>query len=268
MNTQRITSDMAGTWLDGSQGELGLTQAYEYLITWESAPFRLDLFDTQDARDGKSRLAYVFSHDGRTVFADSDFHASPMHAIDAPETVVALLGFLSLRAGDTDADYFDAYTVEQLAWRDEHAEYLSMWAQDDDESLAHLHPDLRHDEHEPAYTPLRAELRYSDDLGTIWVCLCCLFAREGDGCAGQHEHTDEPWALIDSDPSVRVTAGMSWEEHAGDCANRRATHSRIDDCDCERDSFSASSCDGCGSALAGERHAYTLWKQRRHSTSA
>ena len=32
------------------------------------------------------------------------------------------LDFLTLKSGDTDSDYFDDYTPEQLTWRDEHAE--------------------------------------------------------------------------------------------------------------------------------------------------
>jgi len=32
------------------------------------------------------------------------------------------LDFLTLSSGDTDSDYFDDYTPEQLTWRDEHAE--------------------------------------------------------------------------------------------------------------------------------------------------
>ena len=39
-----------------------------------------------------------------------------MHADDADATLRALLGFLTLRPGDTDADYFDGYTQRQRAF--------------------------------------------------------------------------------------------------------------------------------------------------------
>ena len=39
-----------------------------------------------------------------------------MHSIDSDQAVAALMGFLTLKPGDTDREYFDAYTPEQLAW--------------------------------------------------------------------------------------------------------------------------------------------------------
>lgn len=63
-----------------------------------------------------------------TIFAGEDFAGSPMHADDADETVAALLGFLTLRPGDTDADYFETYTPEQLDFCAQHAEALSLEA--------------------------------------------------------------------------------------------------------------------------------------------
>ena len=50
------------------------------------------------------------------LFCSESFAGSPMHADDSDETLRAILGFLTLRPGDTDRDYFDDYTPEQLAW--------------------------------------------------------------------------------------------------------------------------------------------------------
>jgi len=85
---------------------------------------------------------------------------------------------------------------------------------------------------------------------TIWVCVDCLFAREGDldttpDC--------EPWNLL---PDDDVSLGITWEEHA---CGKETTHDVESECDCDRDDFSSRSCDACGSTLAGERQAYTLW---------
>ena len=41
------------------------------------------------------------------------------------KTVAAIMGFLTLRPGDTDRDYFDSYTAEQIEFRDTHAETLA-----------------------------------------------------------------------------------------------------------------------------------------------
>lgn len=67
------------------------------------------------------------------VFEAEDYGCSPMHAIDGPECVIALLGFLTLRPGDTDKDYFNAYTERQLRFADEHGDALGMYGMDDDE---------------------------------------------------------------------------------------------------------------------------------------
>lgn len=40
----------------------------------------------------------------------------------------ALLGFLALRPGDTDAEYFERYTPEQLDFAAEHGDELQIWA--------------------------------------------------------------------------------------------------------------------------------------------
>jgi len=87
---------------------------------------------------------------------------------------------------------------------------------------------------------------------TLWVCVDCLFAREGEldttpDC--------EPWGLL---PGDDVSLGITWSEH--DCG-RETTHDMDTECecDCERADFSWQSCDGCGSTLAAERQAYTLW---------
>jgi hypothetical protein len=96
--------------------------------------FTLNTFDSGRVDGmGKSVLEYQFQGpDGKVIFEGADFACSPMHAIDSDESVRALLGFLTLRPGDTDEEYFESYTQEQLAFADEHGETLSMYAMDDD----------------------------------------------------------------------------------------------------------------------------------------
>jgi hypothetical protein len=64
------------------------------------------------------------------IFEGSDFGPSPMDAWDSDATVYALLGFLTLRPGDTDSDYFEGYTADQTLFAQEHAESLSCYASD------------------------------------------------------------------------------------------------------------------------------------------
>ena len=70
---------------------------------------------------GRSLLAYVLtSPDGSALFDAADFGVSPYSVVDSDETLRSLLSFLLTRPGDTDAEYFDAYTPAQLAFATTH----------------------------------------------------------------------------------------------------------------------------------------------------
>jgi hypothetical protein len=58
------------------------------------------------------------------LFEAEDFGCSPCHAIDGKECVAGLMGFLTLRKGDTDSEYFEAYTQAQLDFSEQYAESL------------------------------------------------------------------------------------------------------------------------------------------------
>jgi len=83
-----------------------------------------------DYSHGKERIGYSLSmHENKKtieVFNGNDFFCSPSHAIDSNECIKTLMGFLTLRQGDTDQEYFDDYSLIQLDYRDNHAEALSM----------------------------------------------------------------------------------------------------------------------------------------------
>lgn len=102
----------------------------EHIRTWTEGEFRLELYDTHgfDAYSGKSRLAYELFHRDGLIFEGDDFFPSPLHAIDSDDTVGCILTFLSLRPGDTDADYFERYTPEQLDFADQYGDELSLYA--------------------------------------------------------------------------------------------------------------------------------------------
>lgn len=103
----------------------------ELIRTWEEDGFKLELYDTFTTSGGKTLLGYRFWDHDQLLFVGEDFGASPLHAIDDDNTVAALLGFLSLRPGDTDSDYFESYTAEQLEWcQSSRAEWLAILAND------------------------------------------------------------------------------------------------------------------------------------------
>jgi hypothetical protein len=95
---------------------------------WASSPFRLELHELRGPgrwrEDGKTPIGYRFYHDDQLIFEGDDIAVPAGQTLDGDQTVRGVLGFLALRPGDVEADYFAAYTPEQLAWRDEHAEYL------------------------------------------------------------------------------------------------------------------------------------------------
>ena len=93
--------------------------------------FSLTLYDTFQSRDGKRKLAYEFRQDQELIFHGDDFYCSPLHAIDSQECANSLLGFLSLRPGDTDDEYFDNYSERQMDFALEHGESLAIFCYDD-----------------------------------------------------------------------------------------------------------------------------------------
>ncbi len=110
-------------------------ESLEWLRAEQRSGIRVDLWDTHNNRpNGQSQLAYrlcvAAGERWEVIFAGEDFGSSPRHAIDAEETLAALLGFLSLRPGDTEAEYFERYTPRQLEFALERGEELALWSND------------------------------------------------------------------------------------------------------------------------------------------
>jgi len=104
---------------------------FPYIKKGHGPSFTLHTYDTCKTDDmGKSVLGYrlTIRENGQTrvLFRGEDFACSPCYAIDSDECVASLMGFLTLRPGDTDSNYFDAYTPGQLAYAEKHAETLAM----------------------------------------------------------------------------------------------------------------------------------------------
>ena len=99
----------------------------ELLRTWQVDGFHLDLYYFGTGW-GRVRLAYAFYDRGELIFSGDDFYPSPLHSYDGAEAIAALLGFLALRPGDTERDYFERYTARQLAWAAERGAELALAA--------------------------------------------------------------------------------------------------------------------------------------------
>lgn len=89
----------------------------DMLKRYRKQGFTLSIWDTHRTDNmGKSILGYRLSDRSELIFTGEDFKASPLHAVDSLHVVAALLNFLSLKQGDTDKEYFEDYTPEQLEW--------------------------------------------------------------------------------------------------------------------------------------------------------
>jgi hypothetical protein len=95
--------------------------------------FFLDMWDTHRVdRMGKTTIGYRLGEcpKGKTkskckiIFEGEDFHTP--HSADGNQTVRGLMSFLTLKPGDTDAEYFKDYTPAQRAFARNHAEALEM----------------------------------------------------------------------------------------------------------------------------------------------
>lgn len=81
---------------------------------------------------GRCWIGYAFYREGELepLFVGDDFSPPPSQSIDSDESLRSLLGFLTLRPGDTDSEYFEKYTDAQRAFAESEAEDLSFWGLD------------------------------------------------------------------------------------------------------------------------------------------
>lgn len=97
------------------------------LIVW-------DTYRTEPGRFPREILGYALAKDGEAdpIFCAEDYFAPAIksrgRSIDGDHTLRDLLGFLTLRPGDTDEEYFASYTPRQIAFAADEAEALSIWA--------------------------------------------------------------------------------------------------------------------------------------------
>jgi hypothetical protein len=100
-------------------------------------------WDTQRRFDtGQWKIGYTFYDNAELIFSGEDCGVSPMHGIDSDDALAGLLSFLSLRPGDTDADYFKDYTPDQMDWAQANGEELSMFVMEVEEHNLPIFEDI------------------------------------------------------------------------------------------------------------------------------
>lgn len=97
------------------------------LITWAAASRYEGGFE-------RHYIGYEFRDPQDVViFQGEDYGVGMGSSTDDDASLRGLLGFLTLRPGDTDSEYFRSYTPAQLDFCRTHAEELSMWAMELDD---------------------------------------------------------------------------------------------------------------------------------------
>lgn len=91
-----------------------------HLITWDT-----HRRPTAPRSICETYIGYELRTGDEVLFTGEDFLCSPLHAIDSDKSMACLMGFLTLRPGDTDEEYFKDYTQAQLDYCQEYAEALS-----------------------------------------------------------------------------------------------------------------------------------------------
>lgn len=123
-------------------------------VTLEGTGYRLVTWDTPNrAPTGQWLIGYAFfaPGEGEPIFTGEDAGIAPSNAVDSDDALRGLLGFLTLRKGDTDSDYFDGYTERQIAFRDgPDCGYLPLWgmepqADDEHAPMAFVDNEADHD---------------------------------------------------------------------------------------------------------------------------
>ena len=121
-----------------TQGERMRRVIFRPYSKGQGPTFTLQLFEltcnaTGEGMAGQERIGYTLhmrepNGPSMLLFDGDDYGVAPSHAIDGDASVEGLMSFLTLRPGDTDEDYFEAYTPMQLDYCEQHAESLSMEA--------------------------------------------------------------------------------------------------------------------------------------------
>jgi hypothetical protein len=74
----------------------------------------LTIYDTFVMRGYRTYYSYDMSLNDVVLFAGNDYSPSPLDNVDSLDTLIGLFSFLTLMPGDTDEEYFQHYTKDQL----------------------------------------------------------------------------------------------------------------------------------------------------------
>lgn len=91
------------------------TRQYSWKIRDNKYSLKLSTDHKRD-EDDRVRVSYTFHKNNIVLFTGEDFHPSPLYEPICKQAAISLLGFLTLKEGDTDKEYFENYTPAQLGF--------------------------------------------------------------------------------------------------------------------------------------------------------
>jgi hypothetical protein len=109
-------------------GKLQLRK-FECLRRWRHDNFTLYMYNMGwNMKQEKWQIGYKFFWDKGLLFEGEDFYCPEL---DGKRPMLGLLGFITLKPGDTDSDWFDKYTDFQRRWTESNdIDDLQLWVYD------------------------------------------------------------------------------------------------------------------------------------------
>ena len=102
-------------------------------MEWQQENFKVSIEESH-FKQGRLYFSYEFYWNNELLFQGNDL-GTPIHTNLDVDVVMSLLGFLTLKPGDTDDEHFERYTESQLEWSEsDDCEYLSMLVMEHEES--------------------------------------------------------------------------------------------------------------------------------------
>lgn len=96
--------------------------------------YRLATWDTHMQRGNHHYIGYrLINKNGVVIFQGTDFGVPFSMSIDGDDTLRQLMGFLTLRPGDTDDEYFENYSPVQQEFAEKDAEEMNHWGMPEDQ---------------------------------------------------------------------------------------------------------------------------------------
>jgi hypothetical protein len=109
------------------------------IVQLDGEPYTLAVwYSRPDPTRHGSMLAYQLIGPWGVIFSGADYGPAPSLDLDGDDCLRGLLSFLTLRPGDTDSEYFEKYTGDQLWFASNAAEDLSIWALEPDDNEIEL----------------------------------------------------------------------------------------------------------------------------------